>query len=181
MSLLEHLHIKQLAHGLHGDLGSVNTQELVRDVFADHQLLNCAAFLKQLGRLRKSKIRTLKTEISEYGISRNSVCINDPHNTEMLSSDVWIIVVILYQFRYQISVIEGFRIHTVPRWSRFLIALPSPVLSGPKDSSPAFRIPGNRIIIIELNRIIIYAFNDTMLNTGPTINSMRCREIRFTL
>ena len=32
--------------------------------------------------------------------------INDPHNTEM-HRDVWIIVVILYQFRI-ISVIEGF-------------------------------------------------------------------------
>jgi hypothetical protein len=46
---------------------------------------------------------TLKTEISE--MIRNSD-INDPHNTEV-HRDVWIIVVILYQFRI-ISVIEGF-------------------------------------------------------------------------
>jgi hypothetical protein len=73
---------------------------------------------------------TLKTAISEM-ISRNSVCINGPHNTEM-HRDVWIIVVILCQFRI-ISVIKGF--------SLLLLLAPPPSCSSLSSLSTSFLLP----------------------------------------
>jgi hypothetical protein len=52
-----------------------------------------------------SREGSLKTIISEYEI-RNSDTNVLPHNTEMLSSDAWVMVVILYQFPINIIIIS---------------------------------------------------------------------------